>query len=36
MASTSVMGGSVRRREDPALIKGYGEFVDDMTRTSLL
>ncbi len=36
MASTSVMGGSVRRREDPALITGYGEYVDDLTRTGLL
>jgi CO/xanthine dehydrogenase Mo-binding subunit len=36
MASTSVMGGSVRRREDPALIQGYGEYVDDLTRTGLL
>lgn len=36
MATTSVMGGAVRRREDPALIRGYGEFVDDLTRTSLL
>jgi carbon-monoxide dehydrogenase large subunit len=30
------MGGAVRRREDPALIQGYGEYVDDMTRTGLL
>jgi carbon-monoxide dehydrogenase large subunit len=30
------MGGSVRRREDPALIRGYGEYVDDLTRTDLL
>jgi aerobic carbon-monoxide dehydrogenase large subunit len=36
MATTSVMGGAVRRREDPALIQGYGEFVDDLTRTGLL
>ena len=36
MATTSVMGGSVRRREDPALIQGYGEYVDDLTRTGLL
>ena len=36
MATTSVMGGSVRRREDPALITGYGEYVDDLTRTGLL
>lgn len=36
MATTSVMGGAVRRREDPALIRGYGEYVDDLTRTSLL
>ena len=33
MATTSVMGGAVKRREDPALIKGYGSFVDDMTPT---
>jgi carbon-monoxide dehydrogenase large subunit len=31
MATTSVMGGSVRRREDPALIRGLGSFVDDIT-----
>jgi carbon-monoxide dehydrogenase large subunit len=30
------MGGAVRRREDPALIQGYGEYVDDLTRTGLL
>ena len=24
MATTSVMGGAVRRRGDPALIQGYG------------
>ncbi|HEY6628263.1 MAG TPA: xanthine dehydrogenase family protein molybdopterin-binding subunit [Acidimicrobiia bacterium] len=36
MASTSVMGGSVRRREDPALIQGYGEYVDDLTPTGML
>ena len=36
MATTSVMGGAVRRREDPALIKGHGVFVDDMTATGLL
>jgi carbon-monoxide dehydrogenase large subunit len=30
------MGGSVRRREDPALIKGYGEYTDDLRRTDLL
>jgi carbon-monoxide dehydrogenase large subunit len=30
------MGGAVRRREDPALITGYGEYVDDLTRTGLL
>jgi len=36
MATTSVMGGSVRRREDPALIQGYGDYVDDLTRTGLL
>jgi carbon-monoxide dehydrogenase large subunit len=31
MATTSVMGGSVRRREDPALIQGLGTYVDDIT-----
>ena len=36
MATTSVMGGAVRRREDPALIQGYGEFVDDMAPTDML
>ena len=36
MATTSVMGGSVRRREDPALIQGYGEYVDDLSRVGLL
>jgi len=36
MATTSVMGGAVRRREDPALIQGYGEYVDDLSRTGLL
>ncbi|CAN5828629.1 molybdopterin-dependent oxidoreductase [soil metagenome] len=34
-ASTSVMGGSVRRREDPALIQGTGRFVDDITAVGL-
>ena len=36
MATTSVMGGAVRRREDPALIQGYGEYVDDLSRTGML
>ncbi len=36
MATTSVMGGAVRRREDPALIQGYGEYVDDLTRTGMV
>ena len=35
MATTSVMGGAVRRREDPALIKGHGVFVDDLQPTGL-
>ena len=30
MATTSALGGSVRRREDPALIQGSGKFVDDI------
>ncbi len=36
MATTSVMGGAVRRREDPALITGRGTYVDDLQPTSLL
>lgn len=30
MATTSALGGSVRRREDPALIQGLGQYVDDI------
>jgi carbon-monoxide dehydrogenase large subunit len=30
------MGGDVRRREDPALIKGRGVYVDDLQPTGLL
>ena len=29
MSTTSVMGGTVRRKEDPALIQGKGIYVDD-------
>ncbi|MGH8913822.1 MAG: xanthine dehydrogenase family protein molybdopterin-binding subunit [Acidimicrobiia bacterium] len=36
MATTSVMGGSVRRREDPALIQGTGTYTDDLHPTGLL
>ncbi|MDH3190649.1 MAG: hypothetical protein OEM39_08460, partial [Acidimicrobiia bacterium] len=36
MATTSVMGGGVRRREDPALISGHGVYVDDLQPTALL
>lgn len=32
MSTTSVMGGIVRRKEDPALIQGKGIFVDDIKR----
>ena len=31
MATTSALGGAVRRKEDPALIQGLGTFVDDLT-----
>ncbi len=34
--TTSVMGGVVKRREDPALIRGTGTFVDDLNPTGLL
>ncbi len=30
--SISAVGGTVRRREDPALIQGLGTYVDDMRR----
>lgn len=36
MATTSVMGGSVRRREDPALIQGTGTYVDDVSPIGLV
>jgi carbon-monoxide dehydrogenase large subunit len=32
--TTSALGGSVRRREDPALIRGAGTYVDDLTPTN--
>lgn len=30
MSTTSVLGGIVRRKEDPALIQGRGKYVDDV------
>lgn len=36
MATTSVMGGAVRRREDPALIQGTGTYTDDIAAVGLL
>ncbi|MDP3983456.1 MAG: molybdopterin-dependent oxidoreductase [Acidimicrobiia bacterium] len=30
MSTTSVLGGVVKRREDPALIRGRGRYVDDV------
>ncbi|MGH8925856.1 MAG: xanthine dehydrogenase family protein molybdopterin-binding subunit [Acidimicrobiia bacterium] len=35
MSTTSVLGGSVRRREDPALIRGRGRFVDDIKLANI-
>ena len=32
MSTTSVMGGIVRRKEDPSLIQGKGTYVDDIKR----
>ncbi|MCL1598514.1 MAG: molybdopterin-dependent oxidoreductase [Actinomycetia bacterium] len=32
MSTTSVMGGIVRRKEDPSLIQGKGRYVDDIKR----
>ena len=34
MSSTSVMGGIVRRKEDPSLIQGKGLYVDDIKRAN--
>ena len=34
--TTSVLGGVVRRREDPALIQGTGRYVDDIKRDGML
>ena len=36
MATTSVMGGSVRRREDPALVRGQGKYTDDFSPVGTL
>jgi carbon-monoxide dehydrogenase large subunit len=36
MSSTSVMGGIVRRKEDPSLIQGKGIYVDDIKRIGTL
>lgn len=36
MSTTSVMGGVVKRREDPALIQGRGKYVDDVKYVGLL
>ncbi len=36
MSTTSVMGGIVRRKEDPSLIQGKGRYVDDIKRSGEL
>ena len=36
MSTTSVMGGIVRRKEDPSLIQGKGKYVDDIKRAGEL
>ena len=35
-SSTSVLGGSIRRREDPALIQGTGLYTDDLKLNGML
>ena len=35
-ATTSVLGGSIRRREDPALVRGKGRYTDDITMAGML
>ncbi len=34
--TTSALGGVIRRKEDPALIRGRGRYVDDIKRTGEL
>ncbi|HEU4750219.1 MAG TPA: xanthine dehydrogenase family protein molybdopterin-binding subunit [Acidimicrobiia bacterium] len=36
MSTTSVLGGVIKRREDPALIKGRGLYVDDVKMAGML
>ncbi|MDX1448187.1 MAG: molybdopterin cofactor-binding domain-containing protein [Acidimicrobiia bacterium] len=36
MSTTSALGGVVRRREDPALVTGKGQYVDDVKLTGML
>jgi carbon-monoxide dehydrogenase large subunit len=36
MSTTSVMGGVIKRREDPALIQGKGIYVDDVKEYGML
>lgn len=36
MSTTSVLGGVVKRREDPALIRGTGLYVDDLQLPGML
>lgn len=36
MSTTSVLGGVVKRREDPALIRGTGVYVDDVKLPGML
>ncbi len=36
MSTTSVMGGVVRRKEDPALVTGRGTYVDDIKAVGML
>ena len=36
MAITSLIGARIHRREDPRLITGHGNFVDDMARPGML
>ncbi|MGA7271740.1 MAG: molybdopterin cofactor-binding domain-containing protein [Acidimicrobiia bacterium] len=34
--TTSVLGGTIRRREDPALVRGTGRYVDDIKLNGML